>query len=160
MNCVESFKVNKTSKEWFLVLQWRNALFRHSALKQNSYYCSGTTMWLWHRASLSVHTDCQWLLRLYPFISTISLQIRPCDAANPPPPPTRRNSPHWPSTSSLSRIHNHTHFDTPHSVGFLWTRDQPIEETSTGQHKTVTTDRPRRDSNTQSQQTNGRRPTS
>jgi hypothetical protein len=47
-----------------------------------------------------------------------------------------------------------THFlDTPQSVGLLWTRDQLIAETSTGQHTTLTRDRhpcPRRDSNPQS----------
>jgi hypothetical protein len=47
--------------------------------------------------------------------------------------------------------------DTPHSVGPLWTRDQPVAETSTLQY--ITTDRqprPRRDSNPQSQQGRGR----
>jgi hypothetical protein len=55
-----------------------------------------------------------------------------------------------------------SHSDTPHSVGLLWTRDQPVVETSTWQHTTLTTDRhpcPRRNSNPQSQQANGRRPT-
>jgi hypothetical protein len=54
------------------------------------------------------------------------------------------------------------HSDTPHSVGLLWTSDQPDAETSTWQHTTVTRDRHpylRRDSNPQSQQANGRRPT-
>jgi hypothetical protein len=49
-----------------------------------------------------------------------------------------------------------------HSVGLLWTSDQPDEETSTWQHTTLTTDRhpcPRQDSNPQSQQVNSRRPT-
>jgi len=53
--------------------------------------------------------------------------------------------------------------DTPHSVGLLWTSYQTNAETSTWQHTTFTTDRhqcPRRDSNQQSQQTSGRRPTS
>ena len=56
-----------------------------------------------------------------------------------------------------------TYLDTPQSVGLLWTSDQPVAETSTWQHTTLTTDRhpcPRRDSNTQSQQASGRRPTS
>jgi hypothetical protein len=47
-----------------------------------------------------------------------------------------------------------THSDTPHSVGLLWTNDQPVAETSTWQHTTLTRDRhpcPRRDSNPQSQ---------
>jgi hypothetical protein len=33
-----------------------------------------------------------------------------------------------------------SHSDTPHSVGLLWTRDQPDAETSTWQHTTLTTD--------------------
>jgi len=47
-----------------------------------------------------------------------------------------------------SRLHS---LDTPHSVGFLWTSDQPDTETSTWQHTALTTDRhpcPRGDSNT------------
>ena len=50
-----------------------------------------------------------------------------------------------------------------HSVGLLWTSDQPDAETSTWQHTTFTRDQhpcPQRDSNPQSQQANGRRPTS
>jgi hypothetical protein len=34
-----------------------------------------------------------------------------------------------------------SHSDTPHSVGLLWTSDQPDTETSTLQHTTLTTDR-------------------
>ena len=55
--------------------------------------------------------------------------------------------------------HSNTH---THSVGLLWTSDQPIAETSTWQHTTLTRDRHpcrRRDSNPQSQQASGRRPT-
>jgi hypothetical protein len=55
-----------------------------------------------------------------------------------------------------------TLLDTPHSVWLLWTSDQPVAETSTWQHTTFTRDRhpcPRRDSNPQSQQASGRRPT-
>jgi hypothetical protein len=47
-----------------------------------------------------------------------------------------------------------SHSDTPHSVGLLWTSDQPVAETSTWQHTTLKTNRhlcPRRDSNPQSQ---------
>ena len=49
-----------------------------------------------------------------------------------------------------------THFflDTAHSVELLWTSDQPVAETSTLQHTSVTRDRhpcPRWDSNQQSQ---------
>jgi hypothetical protein len=59
-----------------------------------------------------------------------------------------------------SRSHS---VDTPHSVGLLWTSDQPVAETSTWHHTTLTTDRhpcPRRNSTPQSQQASGRRPTS
>jgi hypothetical protein len=52
--------------------------------------------------------------------------------------------------------------DTPHSVGLLWTSDQPVAETSTWQHTILTRDRqpcPRWDSKPQSQQASGRRPT-
>ena len=49
-----------------------------------------------------------------------------------------------------------------HSVGLLWTSDQPEEETSTWRHTTLTRDRRpchRRDSNPQSQQASGCKPT-
>jgi len=55
-----------------------------------------------------------------------------------------------------------SHSDTPHSVGILWTSDQPDAGTSTWQHTTLTRDRYlccRRVSNPQSQQANGPRPT-
>jgi len=55
-----------------------------------------------------------------------------------------------------------SHSDTLHSFGLLWTRDQPEAQTSTWQHTTLTRDRQqcrRRDSNPQSQQASGRRPT-
>jgi hypothetical protein len=55
-----------------------------------------------------------------------------------------------------------THNDAPHSVGLLWTSDQLAAETSTWQHTTLTADKhpcPRWDSNPQSQQASGRRPT-
>jgi len=59
--------------------------------------------------------------------------------------------------------HNDTHTHTyTHSVGLLWTSDQPDAETSTWQHTTLTTDRHqccRRDSNPQCQQVSCRRPT-
>ena len=54
-----------------------------------------------------------------------------------------------------------SHSDTPHSVGFLSTSDQPDAKT-TWQHTTFTRDKhscPRRDSNPQSPQAGGRRPT-
>jgi len=55
-----------------------------------------------------------------------------------------------------------SHSDTLHLVGLLWTSDQPEAETSTCQHKTLTTDRHpchRLVSNPQSQHASGRRPT-
>jgi len=55
-----------------------------------------------------------------------------------------------------------SHSDTPHSVGLLWTSDQPDAETSTSQHTTLKRERhlcPRWDSNPQSQQASGGRPT-
>jgi len=48
--------------------------------------------------------------------------------------------------------------DPSHSVGFLWTSDQSVAETSTWQHTALTTDRhpcPGWDSNPQSQQASG-----
>ena len=55
-----------------------------------------------------------------------------------------------------------THNDAPQSVGLLWTSDELVAETSTWQHTTLTTDKhpcPRWDSNPQSDQASGRRPT-
>ena len=52
--------------------------------------------------------------------------------------------------------------DTPHSVGLLWTSDQPDAKTSTGLHTTLTRDkhpRRKRDSNPQCHRVSGRRPT-
>jgi len=54
-----------------------------------------------------------------------------------------------------------SHSDTPHSVGLLWTRDQPVAETSTWPHTTLTTDIrpcPWRNSNPQSQEASSCRP--
>ena len=65
---------------------------------------------------------------------------------------------HFPVGSLLSRFRDHT----PHSVGLLWTRDQPDADTSTWQHTPLARDKhpcPRRDSNPQAQQSSGRRPT-
>jgi len=53
-----------------------------------------------------------------------------------------------------------SHSVTPHSVGLLWTNDQPDAETSTWQHTILRRDRHpclRRNSNPQSQQASGRR---
>jgi len=52
-----------------------------------------------------------------------------------------------------------THNDAPQFVGLLCTRDQLIAETSTLQHTTLTIDKHPWDSNPQSQEANGRRPT-
>jgi hypothetical protein len=71
-------------------------------------------------------------------------------------------SPQWATASSLSMLHNHTRFDTPHSVGLLCTKDWLDAETSTWQHTTLTGDRypwPWQESNPQSQQASGRKPT-
>jgi len=54
------------------------------------------------------------------------------------------------------------HSDTPHSEGLLWTSDQTDAETSTWQHTTSATNRypwSQWDSDPQSQQARGRRPT-
>jgi len=54
-----------------------------------------------------------------------------------------------------------SHSDTPQSVGFLWTSDEPVSETSTWQQTTLTKDRHPciwRYSNPQSQLSRGRRP--
>ena len=54
-----------------------------------------------------------------------------------------------------------SHSDTPQSVGLLWTGDRPVKETSTWQRMIFTRDRhpcQQWDSNPQSQQANGRRP--
>jgi len=51
----------------------------------------------------------------------------------------------------FKRLHDHIQLDTPQSVGFFWTSFQRDAETSTWQHKILTTDRhpcTRRDSNT------------
>jgi len=67
----------------------------------------------------------------------------------------------WAKFSSLSNIRDRTQTHA-HSLGLLWMSDQPDAETSTSQHTTLTIDRhrcPRWDSNTQSQQASGRRPT-
>jgi len=58
-------------------------------------------------------------------------------------------------------ITQHTHTHTQ-SVRLLWSRDRSISETSTWHHTALTRQRylcPRRDSNPQSQQASGRRPT-
>ena len=69
--------------------------------------------------------------------------------------PSGPGSPH-------SRGFQITRNDAPQSVGLLWMSDQPIVETSTSQHTILTIDKhpcPRWDSNPQSQQESGRRPT-
>jgi hypothetical protein len=57
--------------------------------------------------------------------------------------PPCRNSPWWTRASSLQSLHDHTQTHThthTHSVGLRWTSDQSDAETSTGQHRTLTTD--------------------
>jgi len=73
----------------------------------------------------------------------------------------------WPSSPPLGQdvlivSASRSHSDTTHSVGLLWKSDQPVAETSTWQHTTITRDKhpcPGRDSNPQSQQKSARRPT-
>jgi hypothetical protein len=76
------------------------------------------------------------------------------------PPPYRGASTRFQASPyGASRSHS---LDAPHSVGFLWTSDQPVVETSTWQHTTLTRYkhlRSQRDSNPHSQQESGRRPT-
>jgi hypothetical protein len=52
-----------------------------------------------------------------------------------------------------------SHSDTQHTTQLLWTSVQPGAETSTWQHTTSTRNRLSRNSNLQSQQASGRRPT-
>jgi len=64
----------------------------------------------------------------------------------------RTDSRSWPP---LTGFRDHIQLETPHSIGLLWTSDQPDAETSTWQYTTITRDRlsfPGRDSNPQSQQ--------
>jgi len=60
---------------------------------------------------------------------------------------------------AFSRLHS---LDTPQSAWLLRTSDQIVAETSTGRHSTITAKKHpclRRDSNPESQQAGGRRPT-
>ena len=71
----------------------------------------------------------------------------------------RPDSGAWPHSYGVSRSHS---FDTIHSVGFICVSDQLDTVTSTWQHTTLIIYKhlhPRRDSNPQSQQASGRRPT-
>jgi hypothetical protein len=73
-----------------------------------------------------------------------------------------RNNTYWARVPSLSKLHGDTQVHTPHSVGLLWTNDQPDEKTSTWSYTTLTRDiHPFRqwDSNPKSKQASGRRPT-
>jgi len=49
-----------------------------------------------------------------------------------------RNSPSGPRPPIVEASRSHS--DIPQSVGLLWTSDQPVSETSTWQHTTLTTD--------------------
>jgi len=65
-------------------------------------------------------------------------------------------------STRASRGFQITHNDALHSVGLLWKSDQLFTETSTWQHTTLTTDKHPYllwDSNPQTQQASGRRPT-
>jgi hypothetical protein len=53
-------------------------------------------------------------------------------------PPNGSTAPWGPRPPHFSKLHDHF-LDTPHSVGLLWTSDQPVGETSTWQHTTLTT---------------------
>jgi hypothetical protein len=46
------------------------------------------------------------------------------------PPPNASTAPWGPRPPHFPRLHDLTQ-DTPHSVGLLWMRDQPVAETST-----------------------------
>jgi len=83
-----------------------------------------------------------------------------CTRHPPPPPPMARQR--LVGKGLLIIEASRSHSDTPHSAGLLWTSDQLVTETSTWQHTKLTRDShpcPRRDSNPQSQQASGRRPT-
>ena len=70
------------------------------------------------------------------------------------------DSPIWPRHPLWDSLI--THSDTPKCMGPLWRSDQPVAETSTYQHTTLTTIKYpcyRRDSYPQSQQASGRSPT-
>jgi hypothetical protein len=72
----------------------------------------------------------------------------------------RHNGPHWAKASSLSMFHDRTELYTPHSVRLLWTSDRPDADlylTTRDTHKRYSCRR--WDSNPQSQQASGRRPT-
>ena len=76
--------------------------------------------------------------------------------------PPWRNNLQRSTVSSLPKLHDHTQLHTVLPLGLFWTSDQPVAETSTLQHTTLTSDKhpcPRRDSNPQSHQSSGRRPT-
>jgi hypothetical protein len=55
--------------------------------------------------------------------------------------PHGATAPIVPRASSLSRHHDHTKLFTPHSVGHLWTSDQPVAETSAWPNTRFTRDR-------------------
>jgi hypothetical protein len=72
-----------------------------------------------------------------------------------------RNSPHWGQVLIIIEV-SWSHWDTPHSLGLLWTSDQPVAGTFTSQHTKIARDGypfRRRDSNPQFQEASGRRPT-
>jgi len=89
--------------------------------------------------------------RNFQFQAFIYLFLRSATAASGP-------GPHHYLGFTITLRHTHTHL-----IGLPWTSDQPDTETSTWQHTALITDRPpcpQRNSDPNSQQTSGRRPTS
>jgi len=83
--------------------------------------------------------------------------------SNSTPTPTPTPMARQPPVGPVSSLHDHNQEDTPHTVGLLWTSDQPEADTSTWHLTTLTRERhpwPRRDSNPQSQHAIERTPTS
>jgi hypothetical protein len=71
----------------------------------------------------------------YPF--PITAYITWCIYLHPPPPPTGTTAPSGPGPPHYQGFV----ITLKHSVGLLWTSDQPIAEISTWQHTTLTRDR-------------------
>ena len=74
---------------------------------------------------------------------------------------SHRSKPTWGYISITWCFPSHIHLDTPQSVGFLWTSDQPVVETSIWQHTTFTRKRhkcSRRDLTPQTPQTMNHKP--
>ena len=100
----------------------------------NSSWCFVKTQWshfersyTWKWDHYTVSKQWEWITQWYSIISqNTALSVFPkfyCSRA--PLFLPRRNNPQWAKASSLSRIHDHTQLNTSHSVGLLWTSDQP-----------------------------------